>query len=60
MIIVITYWNSDTKQFLVSHGIDVDTMKHVTLPTVPLNQLDVVWNNNLMEWVLYGKELSEL
>jgi hypothetical protein len=40
------------KEFVVSHGIDSETMKTVILPSEHPARLGGRWDQQLMEWVL--------
>ncbi len=51
-IIVVTYMDGGTKQRMVSHGINEDTLQTVILPPVPLNCIDVYFDTTLQEYVL--------
>ena len=42
------------KEFLVSHGVDEETMENICLPCVPPNQLEgSYFDDEIGEWCLY-------
>lgn len=43
-------------EFVVSHGIDEDTYRHVVLPCEPPQRLGAVFDDELREWVLAAPE----
>lgn len=41
------------RQPLVSHGVDIDTLRSVVLPNVPIERLKDAWfHKGMGEWVL--------
>lgn len=57
MIVVIMTMVYDEKlkirQPLVSHGVDIDTLRSVVLPNVPIERLKDAWfHKGMGEWVL--------
>lgn len=60
MIILVTGWfpiykngvDTGRKEFVVSHGIDVDTDKIVIVSSVPPLELGAKYNMEIGEWVL--------
>lgn len=60
MIILVTGWfpiydkgiDTGKKEFVVSHGVDVDTGRDVILQSVPPERLGAKYNMEIGEWVL--------
>lgn len=56
MIICITTWHVDAKtkrkSLVVSHGVDRETGKQITLPTEHPRELGATFNEELREWVI--------
>lgn len=62
MILLVTGWfdkldrmgyKTGEKEFLVSHGVDLDTDKIVITPNEPPLQLGAKFDEELREWVIY-------
>lgn len=43
------------KKFVVSHGVDSETFKHICLPCIPPLELGGVYDHKLDEWVILNK-----
>lgn len=43
------------KEYVASHGIDVDTGRHVIVQCIPPQRLGAKYDSKIGEWILYGE-----
>lgn len=53
IIILITEYDQDLKQTIVSHGIDYITNKPIVLPWVTPQNLGAIFSTNIGHWIIY-------
>ena len=52
MIILVTEWDEERKQEVVSHGVDEDTGQNVVLPWMPPSYFEAVFSNVVGHWII--------